>query len=214
MTLAYKARRAFGDKAEDGFKEWVHKQAGWHVEPYGQGLMTEKTRGMMRETPFNGDSAILEQMLLDLEAEERKVYFDRLSFVPNLTRWMPDFVIAYRNSIICAPDAKASMRPSMNWAIEMSSVLGSKLHSKTGVQCVYAFPPTPGVIDYWSCASPDMIRERRIRVLDGRNTNGGSGTPFYLVPKLALDLPFKHVMTGIELNGEFRINSQHGSVLL
>ena len=188
-------------------------QPGWNIRSYGQALMTEDTRQMMRETPFNGDTAILEQLLADLQPGERKVYMDRVATIPNLTRWMPDFVVAYRNAIVCAPDVKTSMSDTPNWAVEMSSILGSKLHSKTGVQCVYAFPPT-SFVEYWSCASPDLLRERVFKVLDGRSTRGGSGTPFYLVPKRAIDIPFKKLMTEIELNGQFEIKSSFGSVLL
>lgn len=211
--MSFSNRSKYGNQAESDFKRWVHMQPGWNIRSYGQALMTEDTRQMMRETPFNGDTAILEQLLADLQPGERKVYMDRVATIPNLTRWMPDFVVAYRNAIVCAPDVKTSMSDTPNWAVEMSSILGSKLHSKTGVQCVYAFPPT-SFVEYWSCASPDLLRERVFKVLDGRSTRGGSGTPFYLVPKRAIDIPFKKLMTEIELNGQFEIKSSFGSVLL
>jgi hypothetical protein len=211
--VSFSNRSKYGNQAESDFKRWVHMQPGWNIRSYGQALMTEDTRQMMRETPFNGDTAILEQLLADLQPGERKVYMDRVATIPNLTRWMPDFVVAYRNAIVCAPDVKTSMSDTPNWAVEMSSILGSKLHSKTGVQCVYAFPPT-SFVEYWSCASPDLLRERVFKVLDGRSTRGGSGTPFYLVPKRAIDIPFKKLMTEIELNGQFEIKSSFGSVLL
>jgi hypothetical protein len=211
--VSFSNRSRHGSQAEDDFKKWVHLQPGWHIYPYGQGLMTEDARQMMRETPFNGDTAILEDLLASLRPEERKVYMARVATIPNLTRWMPDFVVAYRNAIVCAPDVKTSMSQTPNWAIEMSSILGAKLHSKTGVQCVYAFPPTP-FVEYWSCASPDMLRERVFKVLDGRSTRGGSGTPFYLIPKRAIDIPFRKLMTEIELNGRFEIASSFGTVVL
>jgi hypothetical protein len=211
--MSFDYRNGYGKKAEQGFKQWVHMQPGWHVEPYGQGLMNERGRQMMRETPFNGDSAILEELLAGLMPKERNIYMGRVATIPNMTRWMPDFVVAYKNAIICAPDVKTSMSTTPNWAVEMSSVLGSKIHSKTGVQCVYAFPPTP-FVEYWSCASPDQLRDRSCKVLDGRSVSGGSGTPYYLVPKRSIDLPFRKVMTEIELNGTYRIQSSSGSVLL
>lgn len=211
--MSFSNRSRYGSQAEDKFKKWVHLQPGWHIYPYGQGLMTEDARQMMRETPFNGDTAILEDLLASLRPEERMVYMARVATIPNLTRWMPDFVVAFRNAIVCAPDVKTSMSETPNWAIEMSSILGAKLHSKTGVQCVYAFPPTP-FVDYWSCASPDMLRERVFKVLDGRSTRGGSGTPFYLIPKRAIDIPFRKLMTAIELNGKFEIRSSFGTVVL
>lgn len=211
--MSFSNRSKYGNQAESDFKQWVHMQPGWHVFPYGQGLISEDVRQMMRQTPFNGDSASLEVMLAGLRSDERKVYMDRVATIPNLTRWMPDFVVAYRNSIICGPDVKTSMSATPNWAVEMSSVLGSNLHSKTGVQCIYAFPPTP-FVDYWSCATPDLLRDRAIKVLDGKSTFTGSGTPFYLVPKLAIDISFRKLMTGIELNGTFEIASSFGIVKL
>jgi hypothetical protein len=211
--MNFDQRNGYGNKAEQDFKRWVHMQPGWHVEPYGQGLMTDRSKEMMRQTPFNGDTAILEELLSDLRPGERNVYMDRVATIPNLTRWMPDFVVSYRNSIICAPDVKTSISETPNWAVEMSSILGAKLHSKTGVQCVYAFSPTP-FVDYWSCASPDQLRDRTFKVLDGKRVRDGSGTPFYLVPKRAIDIPFRKVMTEIELNGTYRIQSSSGSVLL
>ena len=105
------------------------------------------------------------------------------------------------------------MSETANWAVEMSSILGAKLHSKTGVQCVYAFPPTP-FVKYWSCASPDLLRDRVFKVLDGKSTRGGSGTPFYLIPKRAIDIPFCKLMAAVEINGGFEIKSSFGSVLL
>lgn len=211
--MSFDQRNSFGSQAEQEFKRWVHMQPGWHVEPYGQGLMTKLSREMMRQTPFNGDTAILEELLSDLRPGERNVYMGRVATIPNLTRWMPDFVVSYRNSIICAPDVKTSMSETANWAVEMSSILGAKLHSKTGVQCVYAFPPTP-FVQYWSCASPDLLRDRVFKVLDGKSTRGGSGTPFYLIPKRAVDIPFCKLMAGIEIDGGFEIKSSFGSVLL
>jgi hypothetical protein len=211
MTFAH--RNSFGSKAEQDFKRWVHMQPGWHVEQYGQGLMTERSRQMMRETSFNGDSSMVEQLIAEMLPLERSVYMTRVATIPNLTRWMPDFVIAYKNQIVCAPDIKTSMSTTPNWAVEMSSVMGSKLHSKTGVQCIYAFPPTP-FVEYWSCASPDQLRERAHKVLDGKSVRGGSGTPFYLVPKRAIDLPIRKVMTEVELNSKYEIVSAHGTVIL
>lgn len=211
--MSFTNRNRYGSQAEEDFKRWVHQQSGWNIRPYGQGLMDEDTRQMLRDTPFNGDSAILEDLLASLRPDERNVYMTRVAIIPNLTRWMPDFVVAYRNAIICAPDVKTSMSQTPNWAVEMSSIFGAKLHSKTGVQCVYTFPPTPSV-NYWSCATPDMLRERSIKVLDGRSTWGGSGTPYYLVPKLAIDIPFRKLMTEIELNGKFEIKSSFGAVVL
>jgi hypothetical protein len=211
--VSFSNRSRYGCQAEDEFKKWVHLQPDWHVYPYGQGLMTEDARHMMRKTPFNGDTAILEDMLASLKPEERNVYMDRVATIPNLTRWMPDFVVAYRSTIVCAPDVKTSMSQTPNWAIEMSSILGAKLHSKTGVQCIYAFPPTP-FVEYWSCASPDMLRERVFKVHDGQSTRGGSGTPFYLIPKRAIDIPFRKLMIEIELNGKFEIASSFGRVVL
>lgn len=211
--MTFQDRNRQGSEAEQLFKRWVYAQAGWHVEPYGQGLMTERSRQMMRETPFNGDATVLHEMIASLRSDERNVYLDRIATVPNLTRWMPDFVLAYRNQIICAPDVKTSVTNSPNWAVEISSVLGNKMHSKTGVQCIYVFPPTP-FVDYWSCASPDLLRERASRILDGRSVKGGSGTPFYLVPKRAIDLPLKQVMTGIDVSGSYAIVSRYGTLIL
>lgn len=211
MSFTY--RNSYGNKAEQDFKRWVHMQPGWHVEPYGQGLINERSKQIMRETPFNGDSSIVEELIAEMLPAERNVYMARVTTIPNLTRWMPDFVVAFKNQIVCAPDVKTSMSTTPNWAVEMSSVLGSKLHSKTGVQCVYAFPPTQ-FVEYWSCASPDQLRERAFKILDGRSVRGGSGTPFYLVPKRAIDLPFKKVMTGIELNGQYEIKSSYRSAIL
>lgn len=211
--MTFKDRSNYGNQAENMFKRWVHMQPGWNVVPYGQGLMPSEARELLRETPFNGDSTIIESLIAELLPEERRVYMARVSTIPNLTRWMPDFVVAYKGEIICGPDVKTSMSSTPNWAVEMSSILGAKMHSKTGVQCVYAFPPTP-FVDYWSCASPDQLRDRAFKILDGRSVSGGSGTPFYLIPKRAVDLPFRKVMTEIELNGCFRISSTSGSVIL
>lgn len=211
--MSFDRRNSFGSKAEQDFKRWVHMQPGWHVDPYGQGLMTERSKQMMRETPFNGDSGIVEDLIAGLAPKERNVYMARVAVIPNLTRWMPDFVVSFKNRIVCAPDVKTSMSTTPNWAVEMSSVLGSKLHSKTGVQCIYVFPPTP-FVEYWSCASPDQIRDRVFKILDGTSVQGGSGTPFYLVPKRSIDLPFRQVMTEIELNGYSQIISASGEVLL
>lgn len=211
--MSFSNRSKYGNQAENDFKQWVHMQPGWHVCPYGQGLISDDVRQMMRKTPFNGDSDALEIMLAGLRPEERKVYIGRVATIPNLTRWMPDFVVAYRNAIICGPDVKTSMSSTPNWAIEMSSILGANLHSKTGIQCIYAFPPTP-FIEYWSCATPDMLRDRAIKVLDGKSTFAGSGTPFYLVPKRAIDISFRKLMTEIELNGKFDIVSSFGTVTL
>lgn len=211
--MSFDYRNSFGSKAEQDFKRWVHMQNGWHVEPYGQALMTSKSKQIMRASPFSGDTAVLEDLIASLTHQERNVYMSRVSTIPNLTRWMPDFVVAYKNEIICAPDVKTSMSTTPNWAVEMSSILGSKLHSKTGVQCLYAFPPTP-FVEYWSCASPDQLRDRAFKVLDGKAVRGGSGTPFYLVPKRAIDLPLRQVMTEIELNGRCEIKSTYGKVIV
>ena len=211
--MSFSNRNKFGSKAESDFKTWVHMQPGWHVEQYGQGLMTERSRQMMRETPFNGDSSIVEELIAGLLPQERNVYMTRVATIPNLTRWMPDFVVSFKEQIVFAPDIKTSMSATPNWAVEMSSVMGSKLHSKTGLQCLYIFPPSQ-FVEYWSCASPDQLRERAIKVLDGKQVSGGSGTPFYLIPKHAIDLPVRKLMTGIELSKGFRIDSFHGSVIL
>lgn len=211
--MSFDYRNSFGGKAEQDFKRWVHTQAGWHVMPYGQALMPEECRRMLRESNFSGDTSIVEDMIAGLMPKERNVYMDRVATIPNLARWMPDFVIAHRGQVVCAPDVKTSMSTTPNWAVEMSSVLGAKLYSKTGVQCVYAFPPTP-FVEYWSCASPDQLRDRAFKILDGRSVRGGSGTPFYLVPKRAIDLPFRKVMTEIELNSKYEIESTSGVVVL
>ena len=211
--MNFNYRNVHGSKAEHEFKQWIHMQPGWGIEPYGQGLMTERSRQMMRETPFNGDSAIIEDLIAGLSSRERDVYMSRIAAIPNLTRWMPDFVISFKGRIICAPDIKTSMSATPNWAIEISSVLGAKLHSKTGVQCIYAFPPTP-FVDYWSCASPDQLRQNAHKILDGKSVYGGSGTPFYLVPKRLVSLPLRQVMTEVELNGHCEIIDARGKVLL
>jgi len=211
--MSFNQRSSFGNKAEQDFKRWVHMQPGWHVEPYGQGLMNERSKQMMRETSFNGDASTLENLIAEMLPAERNIYMERVATIPNLTRWMPDFIVAYKNQIICAPDVKTSMSTTPNWAVEMSSILGNKLHSKTGVQCIYAFPPSP-FVEYWSCASPDQLRDRAFKILDGKSVCGGSGTPFYLVPKRSIDLPFKTLMTELELKGQYKIPSTHGSVIL
>jgi hypothetical protein len=197
--VTFTSRATAGTKAEQEFARWVHLQPGWHLEQYGQGLANQATKLMMRQAGFNGDTALLEQLLAGMHPEVRRVYMDRIETIPCLTRWMPDYVMAFRNELVCAPDVKTSLTPSPNWAVDVSSVLGAKLHSRTGVQCVYAFPPNDRV-PYWSCATPGMIDSFAYRVMDGRNA-AGSGTPFYLIPKSVCNFPLKRVMTEIELNG-------------
>ena len=51
-------RNGYGTKAEQEFKQWVYMQPGWEIEQYGQGLMNQNSRQMMRKTPFNGDVSI------------------------------------------------------------------------------------------------------------------------------------------------------------
>lgn len=211
--MSFNNRSKVGNRFEQDFKQWIHKTPGWLVEPYGQGLMTEQSRQMMRNSSFNGNALVLEELIADLAPNERNVYMQRIDTIPNLTRWMPDFVVAYRQTIICAPDVKGSISDTPNWSIEMSSILGNKLHSMTGVQCVYVFPPSR-YVQYWSCATPDILRDRACKILDGKSVRGGSGTPFYLVPKRSIDIPFKQIMTEIELNGKFEIKTQQRSVIL
>jgi hypothetical protein len=211
--MNFNYRNSYGSKAEQEFKQWVHMQPGWEIEQYGQGLMNKHSRQMMRETPFNGDSSVLVELIASMTPQERNIYMDRIKIVPNLTRWMPDFVLARKGQIVCAPDIKTSISTTPNWAVEMSSIMGSKLHSKTGVQCIYAFPPTQ-FVDYWSCASPDQLRSKAYKILDGKAVKGGSGTPFYLIPKRVIDLPLKQVMTEIELNGSCEIVSNYGKVTI
>lgn len=201
--MNYESRKQAGGNAERAFFEWVHKQPGWHVEPYGQGLMTDKGRAMLMASSFNGDSKLVENFISEMTLDERQAYMPRVSAIPCLTRWMPDYVVAFQNLMIFCPDVKASTRPTPNYSIEMSSLLGAKVHSMTGAPCLYVFPPNDAVA-YWSCATPDMIRKRSTKVMDGRNARG-SGTPFYLVPKLALDIPVRRVMTEFELNGRVAI---------
>jgi hypothetical protein len=211
--MNFNYRNSYGRKAEQEFKQWVHMQPGWEIDQYGQGLMSKRSRQMMRETPFNGDSSVLVELIASMTPQERNIYMDRIKVVPNLTRWMPDFVLARKGQIVCAPDIKTSISTTPNWAVEMSSIMGSKLHSKTGVQCIYAFPPTQ-FVDYWSCASPDQLRSKAYKILDGKAVKGGSGTPFYLIPKRVIDLPLKQVMTEIELNGSYEIVSNYGKVTI
>lgn len=211
--MTFKVRNSYGSQAENDFRCWLQMHPGWQVQQYGQGLMTDESRRMMRENAFSGNPKILETLIAEMQPSERKVYLDRLDAIPNLARWLPDFVVSYRDTIICAPDIKTSMSDTPNWAVEMSSILGNKLHSLTGVECVYAFPPTQ-YVDYWTCATPDLLRECSFRILDGKSTKGGSGTPFYLIPKRSIETPFKSLMTSIEITGTFEIVSHYGTTIL
>jgi len=211
--MTFSNRNKCGSEAENEFESWLQMNSGWEVQPYGQGLMTEKSRRMMRNSGFNGDPKILESLLAEMRPAERNVYFDRINTMPNLARWLPDFVISYKNTIICAPDIKTSMSSTPNWAVEMSSILGNKLHSLTGVQCIYVFPPSE-YTNYWTCATPDLLRQCSSKILDGKSTKGGSGTPFYLVPKRSIEIPLKALMTSIELTGAFKFVSHYGTVPL
>lgn len=76
-------------------------------------------------------------------------------------------------------------------------------------------PATPvATIPIWSCASPDQLRSKAYKILDGKAVKGGSGTPFYLIPKRVIELPLRQVMTEIELNGSCEIVSNYGKVII
>lgn len=206
MTFNYRAAAGFG--AERSFTDWVHMNAGWHSEPYGQGLMSEEGRKMLRSSGFNGNSCIVENLIAGMSSDERRVYMGRVGAVPCLTRWLPDRVVAYRSQMVFCPDVKTAISKTPNHAVEMSSLLGAQVHSQTGVACLYVFPPND-FVSYWACATPEMIRQRASTIMDGRNTYRGSGTPFYLVPKRAIDTSLRHLMTEFELNGVARLGDLH-----
>lgn len=207
MTATYQERRIVGDSAEDNFIAWVRRNPGWDAVPYGQALLDNRIRNVLRDTPFNGSGEKIEQLLAGFHPDIRKAYMDGIGAVPTLARWTPDVLMIFKGKGICWPDVKdASSRYPDTWSIEISSMVSSVIHAWYGIPPVYVFPPSK-FFDYWTCSSATLINQLFTRAFDGRRASG-SGTPFVTVPKLAINQSMRILMTEIDLNGSARIGNE------
>lgn len=200
MTATYQQRRTVGDSAEQRFIAWVRRNSGWDAVPYGQALLDERVRKVLRNTSFNGSGEKIEELLAGFHPDIRKAYIDGIGAVPTLARWNPDVLMIFRDKGICWPDVKdASERYPDTWSIEISSMVSSVIHAWYGIPSIYVFPPSK-FFDYWTCSSAKLINQTFCRAFSGKRSSG-SGTPFVTVPKLSVGCPLRQLMTEIELNG-------------
>ena len=200
MTATYLQRRTVGDSAEYSFISWVRRNPGWDAVPYGQALLNEQVRKVLRNTPFNGSGEKIEQLLAGFHPSIRNAYIDGIGAVPTLARWNPDVLMIFKGKGICWPDVKdASERYPDTWSIEISSMVSSVIHAWYGIPPIYVFPPSK-FFNYWTCSSAKSINKAFHRAFSGKRSSG-SGTPFVTVPKLSVSYPLRELMTQIDLNG-------------
>ena len=133
------------------------------------------------------------QSQLPEECRKRLIRFEDSSKRPALIRWMPD-VITFRDlpngqSFVALIDAKTCPRDRPNYAIEMSAIETAEIYTDR------LYTPTFFVFDDWKLLTP---REARQRGTAGPTSNGGSGTPYLLVPK-RFGKSFESVFTLIEV---------------
>lgn len=197
MTTTFSDRKTLGFKEESDFLHWVNAQVGWECLPYGQGLLPDKTKDSLKHAAFNGDAELLELIICRMPSDMRNVYMD---FYPDgfpiFMRWLPDWLITFRGSAVFTADSKTGATRHLNWAIEMSSLLGGIIQQLLGVPSVYVFPPA-GCRDYRTVASPNELIAARNKVFDGKNAIG-SGTPYITVPKRDVACSLRHLMTKYE----------------
>lgn len=103
------------DRLRIGLRHERHVQAelerrGWHVQPWGQGLLDDRVRQVLNE---------------------------RAPVV--LWRWLPD-LIAVRGDRVYLVDPKTDFRPdSPNFSIEISAIQAHRAMSCLGLRIVYVF---------------------------------------------------------------------------
>lgn len=111
-----------------------------------------------------------------------------LRHVQTPLRWIPD-LIAYRDPYdVALFDCKWGRTDTPNWSIEIAAVESDiNFFEFCGLPIYYVWP------DY-TCSTPDSVFEVGLRRAEGWHDGAGSGTPYYLVPKVRITTTLAEVL--------------------
>lgn len=152
--MSFTERKVNADAHELAIQHELERR-GWHVEPFGIGMLQPTTRDHLHTVQ-----------------------------PPTFWRWLPD-LIASRDGRVVLVDGKGEQRnDTPNFAIETMAILAHRSMSVFGVPIVYVFSDMScnwlsdeflaGAVRWYT---PEPGRHRV--------HSAGSGTPFVLVPKSA-----------------------------
>lgn len=203
MTVLVSARLGFARKHEDQFETFVTEQSDWKAIPFGQILLNDECRNVLRNAHIPLKSDLATELLDLLPLEWRHIYKRGLSSgIPSLCRWDPDFLLALKDQPQYFIEVKSSLTKTENVSIEISCILAAILNKRRlGLQQLFVFTPFPGV-DFWTYLTTEQLIQFAGRCFDGRGS-WGSGTPFILISREHLTQPFTQLLNHNETTATF-----------
>jgi hypothetical protein len=193
LSYTGKVRLDHGTRFEQAFEDLFNKHPTICCEPFGQVLLPEHARQILRNAKVHIESDLAKEWVNQLPKSWREIYKRGMGkSLPSMSRWDPDFIIHENKQPIATAEIKSCIRPGPNASVEVSGILSAILNTKRlGILQVYVFPPWENK-PYWSYTTLENLIESVIDVRTGSNTNG-SGRPFVIVPKKRLALNFENV---------------------
>ena len=188
-----KTRLHHGTKCEQEFQDLFNKHPTVKCEPFGQVLLPEHARQILRNAKVHIESELAKEWINNLPEDWREIYKNGMgNSLPSMSRWDPDFIIHENKHPIATAEIKTSIRSGPNVSIELSGILSAILNTKRlGILQVFVFPPWENK-SHWSYTTLEKLIESVKEVKTGKNTNG-SGRPFAIIPKQQLTFNFESV---------------------
>lgn len=188
-----KTRLSYGVKHEIEFENLFKRHLTIKCEPFGQVLLPDRAREILRNAKVHVDSALGKEWIEQLPEDWRHIYKRGIGMhLPSMSRWDPDYIIHEDKQPIAFAEIKSCITQTPNVSIEISGILAAILNKKRlGVLQIYVFNPWEGK-DYWSYTTLDTLLEKAKWANDGIGTRG-SNRPFVLVPKSDLMSNFENI---------------------
>ena len=198
-----KQRLDHGVKHELGFEKLFTSFDGIQCEPFGQVLLPDSAREVLRNVKIHVDSDLGKELINTLPEDWRHIYKRGIGdYLPSLSRWDPDYILHENKEPIAFVEVKSSIVPTGNVSIEMSGLLAALVNSKRlGLLQIYAFSPCEEK-DFWSYTTLEKLMEIACRPNDGSKTRG-SNRPFVLIPKREIVCNLESVFVDHETTSTF-----------
>jgi len=176
---------------EDRFEFHVQTLPDWEAIEFGQVLLNDKCREVLRKSIIPINSEIANELIQLLPPFWRHIYKRGVGRgIPSLCRWDPDFIVSKNKDPRFFAEIKSSMTKTGNIAIEISCILAAIVNQRRlGLEQFFIFAPSEQV-SFWSYLTLEQMLLLPSKAFDGRYANG-SGTPYVLLSKDHLTQDFE-----------------------
>ena len=183
MSTTSSPRLTHARQIENRFKKHVQAFPDWTAIEFGQVLLNDDCREVLRKASLPIDTQISNDLIQLLPPFWRHIYKRGVgSGIPALCRWDPDFIVAKNKEPRFFVEVKSSMTKTGNIAIEISCILAAIVNQKRlGLEQLFVFAPSDQV-SFWSYLTLEQMLLLPSKAFDGRFANG-SGTPYVLLSK-------------------------------